>query len=492
MGILERFSGAARGFVAPQAGWLDTTQGGIGRRPELAGVTARPKDLDDHLKRGEYNLTVAQSRKIFSTFGLVRWAIEHTALLAVGNEFKVEYHTDDPEWNEMAENYMREMYYTSADISRRDTLAGHVYLSAVALFRDGDVFVRNVINSNGWPGFQIIPAHRVGTRHGLEKVPEGRYKGNTVEKGIILNKFGAPVAINVLGNTQPEDVIIPLSECIHIVDRSFIEQARGIPAISSGIKSTVSMMSATEYEELGAMLSSAIGMVEHNETGTFSTNDPSAYMRGGLDKVDDLSRPKQYDLWGGLVKVFRAGTGSKLEHIATSKPGPEWESFQNRLAKLVLSGMGLPYEFIWDLGGTPGTGVRLRLGQAQRVIEDLQGVLIHAWGNHMKFATARVMDLHRNSGGARGIPFHPQWYKLGFTLPREITVDYGREAKADQADVQLGLQSHKTLARKRGLNEDQILRDEFEREKKIRELEDEFGFGRPADEGSKDEPDENQ
>ena len=51
------------------------------------------------------------------------------ALMAVGNAWDIEYYTDDKEWNKRASEFMREMYYPTADITRKDDPKPHYYMS---------------------------------------------------------------------------------------------------------------------------------------------------------------------------------------------------------------------------------------------------------------------------------------------------------------------------------------------------------------------------
>jgi capsid protein len=56
-------------------------------------------------------------------------------------------------------------------------------------------------------------------------------------------------------------------------------------------------------------------------------------------------------------------------------------------------------------------------------------------------------------GIARGeIPDDPRWWSASWTTPKSVTVDAGREAANDRADIEMGLMSMSELYGQRGLD----------------------------------------
>ena len=106
----------------------------------------------------------------------------------------------------------------------------------------------------------------------------------------------------------------------------------------------------------------------------------------------------------------------------------------------------LPYEFVNDPRALGGASVRLITAKASRVFGKYQTVLIDSfciptWGYII------------GDGIAKGeIPDDPKWNITSWTTPKSVTVDAGREAAQDRADVELGLMSMSELYSQRGLD----------------------------------------
>jgi capsid protein len=50
------------------------------------------------------------------------------------------------------------------------------------------------------------------------------------------------------------------------------------------------------------------------------------------------------------------------------------------------------------------------------------------------------------------LPDNPDWYKVSWTTPKRVTVDAGREAANDRADIEMGLMSMSELYSQRGMD----------------------------------------
>jgi capsid protein len=97
----------------------------------------------------------------------------------------------------------------------------------------------------------------------------------------------------------------------------------------------------------------------------------------------------------------------------------------------------IPFEFAADSSKVGGAGVRLVVAKADRRFSLRQTILIE----RMIRPTWLFVIGHAIRTGK--LPAVADWTKVTFTTPRRITVDAGREAQQNRADVEMGL---KTLA----------------------------------------------
>lgn len=95
----------------------------------------------------------------------------------------------------------------------------------------------------------------------------------------------------------------------------------------------------------------------------------------------------------------------------------------------------LPYEFVLDAAKIGGAGIRLVVAKADRRFSYRQMILIQrllrpTWG----YIIGDAID--------RGeLPAVKDWNLVTWVCPRRVTVDAGREAQQNRADVETGLKT---------------------------------------------------
>jgi capsid protein len=95
----------------------------------------------------------------------------------------------------------------------------------------------------------------------------------------------------------------------------------------------------------------------------------------------------------------------------------------------------LPFEFAADSSKIGGAGVRLVVAKADRRFSYRQLILIQRF-------LLPVWAYVIGDGVARGeLPAQPGWHKVRWQRPKKVTVDAGREAQQNRADVETGLKT---------------------------------------------------
>ena len=95
----------------------------------------------------------------------------------------------------------------------------------------------------------------------------------------------------------------------------------------------------------------------------------------------------------------------------------------------------LPFEFAADSSKVGGAGVRLVVAKADRRFSYRQLILIQRL---IRPVWAYVIGDAITRGE---LPAQPGWHRITCTTPRRITVDAGREAQQNRADVETGLKT---------------------------------------------------
>ena len=390
-------------------------------------------DIDDLIPEWDWKTILSASRKLFTNLGLSKGAVLQKACYSVGRAWDPVSKSKDSEWSKLAETWLKDEFYKVCDV-RGPTFnfKTNLFIDSLSLDRDGGYFVLLTETKTGYPQFQRIGAHRIGQRDPKQReVEKGKFKGKDICKGVITNKIGRPIAYRVLGDDKDgkDDKDISTSYIIHGVDPHWYEQKRGIPAGTHAIDKLLRSVKTEEYEEMALQMLASIGLIEYNDYGMADEQDPNTFLTSGGGT--DQSGITTVTHHGGMTKYFKANSGGNLKTIDSKRPGPEWESFQNRIAKSYIVGMGWSYPFVWDPKQLNGTANRAELEKVRRSTSERQDVLEGPANRMIVYAIAKAIKL--------GIlPHTDDWWKWGFTKPPKISIDPGRDSKADLDNFKAG------------------------------------------------------
>jgi len=415
--LARRIKASLDGFFNP-AGTHGTRMPSMGEKP---------KSIEDLVKPLERGRMVAASRRLVANFGPAKAAIQDKAMYAVGRAWLPFYTGEDQRWGDaMAEKLVTE-WYPICDYNGRYDFQTGLYLDSVSIDRDGEAFVLLTEHESGYPALQRIPSYQVGSRF-RHPTTEGQTKEH---EGIITTLEGRLIKYRLLGEGAEQDVIVPSYAMMQLFEPEWVEQSRGWPVFSHGINQLSSALTVNGYEELASLAASAISLIEHNEIGGPDPNDPTALLSGGVT-TDGVKTPTTETLGGGLYRYFKSGTNSKLEILKPDRPGDAWESFQDRLMRFILTGVW-PYELCWKSSELVTPAVRLKIGQAMRIVEDRQALLRPLARRAVQYTISKWRDSKRIG------PLPNDWYKWDFTMPTKLSIDHGRDARVEREAYEAGL-----------------------------------------------------
>jgi hypothetical protein len=423
--------------------------------PRVAGAVAREVTRFDRLQ------LVSDSEKIYSNWGPGKGAINDKATYAVGRSWLPRFEGEDKEWGDTARKWLLDQWYPIADVQGRDFQTA-LFLLSVNVDRAGDVGGVLTEYETGFPAIQIIPGHAVGQREkDVDKdgiVVAGDYRGMKMLDGVVLNDVGRAVAYRILGPDEKggDDSYISARDMALLMEPEWADQVRGFPGFSSAILDLRDMRDTQGYEKLASRLASAWALMEYNETGVADMTDPAIGLGGGVTSAATTTQ----DMNGGMVKYFKAGGGGKLEMFKSERPGDAWESFQNRLIRTAMKGIGWPYELAWDISELKGANGRMMLATAMRAVEDRQDLLRPFAKRAVGYACMKAIN--------QGIlPPSQDWWRWGFTMPPRMTADYGRDKSQDREDYLAGITNLTELCAERGLDIDQHIAQRAEENAKL-------------------------
>ena len=430
-------------------------------------------DWDDLLPETDWQTLVSLSNRLYSNFGIIKGAIDQKASYAVGKAWHPIFGGRDGEWGALAKAWLEDFYRICDVRGGVFNLQTDLYLYSLSIDITGDAFVLLTESETGYPQIQSIPSHKIGNRPNQTAITKGAYKGLKCKKGIVYNRKQRAVGYQVLGADAKgsQDVVISARDMIHVFDPSYTDQSRGIPIISHGITELRDIKESSRRELLAQVLLSSVSFIETNESG--GNENPIASLYGDNSNTASAGTGVTSATYEeGMVRHFQANSGGKLETIKNDRPGVNWESFQTRCLRNVLAGVGWPLALVSEPEGQ-GTADRAELAKAEKAVEDRQSVLQPVALKIVSYALAKAIE--------RGdLPFNADFAKWSFTLPKRISIDFGREMKARIDEYTAGFS---TLEEVVGLNGKQFT-DHIDRRiaehvailEKLKQVEDSTGF----------------
>jgi capsid protein len=298
------------------------------------------------------------------------------------------------------------------------------------MIRDGDSFAAKVRNGAGEAKLQLMEAHRVGDP--LEgKVPEGMHDG------IQFGPYGEYIAVNIYRSDGSSRQILAQSMMM-VVDQEYASGARGVPLLQHSINSIQDEMEILALEKQAVKDNGDVTRIIKKAGGIIDGDMANELGATGAGSYSNLA-----NTMGG--KLIALEPGEDMTSFQSNRPNATFTGFLAALERDISQGV-LPYEFVGDSSKLGGATVRLITAKAGRVFSKYQTIMIEnfcvpTWGYII------------GQGIAAGeLPDDPDWNRVSWTTPKSVTVDAGREAANDRADVEMGLLSMSELYAQRGLD----------------------------------------
>ncbi len=175
-----------------------------------------------------------------------------------------------------------------------------------------------------------------------------------------------------------------------------------------------------------------IARIIKRESGGLDGSSDFSLQTGAPDPATPSDPVSLQRIMGG--KIVALQPGESLDSFQSNRPSPVFTGFLEHLKRDSAAGM-LPYEFVLDSSKVGGAGVRLIVAKADRRFSYRQMILIQrllrpTWG----YVIGDAID--------RGeLAPMKNWNRVGWVCPRRVTVDAGREAQQNRADVETGLKT---------------------------------------------------
>ena len=363
--------------------------------------------------------------------GLIRQVLLDYVTYVVGDGITVQSHCQDAKKADLYEEYFKEASKSISHCGRFSFTEIQRIITRGAL-RDGDSFCLKVIDpADGKPKLQLLEGHRVANPEG-QAIPKG------MMDGVTFDSFGRVKSFNVIQGDKTSQTISAGSVC-QVCEYDYSSGSRGLPLLQHSWTDIQSEDELLKLELLAVRQDTDVTRVL-KRTGGFIPNDMASELSGsGTGSLESVA-----SRMGG--KLLALEPGEDLISVDSKRPNGNFVKFLEAVQRDIARGTGLPYEFSGDPTAAGGSAMRLIAAKADRSFQRWQQILCD------RLCTPTFIYVVWTAIANGELPDSPDWFKVSWTTPKKITVDAGRDAAQERADIELGLLSLSEAYASRGLD----------------------------------------
>jgi capsid protein len=332
--------------------------------------------------------------------------------------------TSDESWNDLV-NLRAKLWSGSCHARGQHNLRTLTELVVKSMIRDGDLLAEKMVD-DGFPMIDLIEADRV-----TANISGVNVDTDDVIGGIKFDTRGRAISYSVCERqrwgTFQNQRWLPATSVLHIFDSDRVDAKRGVTAFATAINDVIDFREAVDSEKVAQKTASKLALIISNSLGRAQGNP----LQDDVDANGDAVKTE--NIGDGAIRYQM--NGDKIEAFQSARPGDGWFRMCELVVRMISISLGLPYEFVWNMAGLGGPGVRLTTKLADRnfqhtmnVIEDKFLGPIFAWWINVEMNAGRI-------------PFNAEWHDFSFTRPIMASIDANRETVADVAEMNAGVKS---------------------------------------------------
>ena len=334
------------------------------------------------------------------------------------------------------------------------------------LLIDGEAFIQIIKDSYSPYGvkFKLIDTLSVDTDYLqiMTETQNGIYNGVEVDHNYKVVRYWLRECYN--GNYQSGKLYaLPADQVIHLYVPQFIDQVRGYSSIVASYDSLKQLDDFAVAELIAAKISSCQGIFYQRNDKT-----PTGDFLDQQNMTDDGSFLRE--LSPGMDSVVPAGYNIKT--LTPNHPSSNYEGFTKAITKRVAAAIGTNYNSLnGDLQSVNYSSLRSASIGEGAFFKGWQRFLIDNWKN-IQFELFLKGYLINSKSSLKPSAYSQYLRSYRFIPKTDPNYDIAKEAVAVERMLKLGLTSHIQEIEKRGLDPQELVKDEV----KWRELCDKNGL----------------
>ena len=382
-----------------------------------------------------------RARDLDDNFSTVRAILTHFVFHIAGS-LSYQARTGDSALDSSVEAYLRN-WSNDCDITGRHNLLSLTQLVLRAVLVDGDCGVL-VAREKGQLKLQSITADRIGRDIDLNQ-SDPSYVG-----GITIDERGRPVSYRVYqrnsSGAYQDFVEQPAEYFCHIFAPTRLDEYRGRSVMSTLLDDAADISDIIEYEKMAARWASSQAGVVKSEYG--ADEEMASVLRGDQDSFGN--EIKLTALEPGRINYLN--TGESMEVFKSGdRPAQAFQNFVQYLENRMCRAMGVSARVVLDRPSA-GPEARKDLMQAERTFD--------FWRAQMESQLLnKVIRMVLMDGVVKGeLPNDPNITRGEWQWPGSVSIDAGRDARADIELWRMGLTTAAELYGENGSDWESSLR----------------------------------
>jgi len=290
--------------------------------------------------------------------------------------------------------------------------------------RDGDSFLLLTTREDGTPAVQMIEGHRIREPNAPATVT------SDPGDGIVRDANGKHVAYKLVREDGVLERRLDGAAVIQVLLPERPDQPRGVTLLASALKTIHNLDDILCLEQLAVKDASSKVDIIKTATGSLSEEDMVKLDADDVPPVNQDAVGYYRGVFGPESKVLKHG--DEFTPYSSNRPSPAWQGFVTYLNDTIALSTGLPPTVLLP-GKLGGADTRKDLSSAARTLEAWQFMQADSYQRVYEFVVGTWLD----DGFIGNAP--KDWRRTSWQMPRSITADAGRDAKADLDLVAAGL-----------------------------------------------------
>jgi capsid protein len=433
MGIRSYIASRTVQFLAANSQWEGHERNTFRRRPYVDLSTP-----DKQLNYGDRDALLSESRNLRQTYGIASNVLRTFGNYCVG-QCEADWSSGDEAWDEQAEAFWMDSM-ANIDATGQDDLPSMARKGIGLMIGDGDVgFIKTL--KAGFP--QLIPVEADRIRNLSTHLDVDKDDGWV--GGVRVDAMGRSLAYRIwqrgfiYGFRDMQ--VVTAQDFVHLKDPDRFDGVRGVTHFSRGALNHMrDLKEIVEAEKKSVKVASKLALLIKTMAGGIGSSAVNLFGSKQTDPGNNYTE----EVPDGIIKRLLPGEDATV--FESKRPSENVMKLIEFVIRDIAISLDLPFGWVWSMAGLPGPAVRMDSVRAERTFNRTMDLIERIFLN---VVCSWVINWGMQSGR---VPFNPNWRRWKWQRPAHVSIDYGRESKADLEEHARGWLSGQDAAAARGGN----------------------------------------